>query len=59
MWQLHLDGNRMSFFKEQRRKRRKKRIEKRKNRRWKELQEFGLKTGRLERGNLKDNVFNN
>lgn len=30
-----------------------------KNRRWKELQEFGLKTGRLERGNLKDNAFNN
>lgn len=30
-----------------------------KNRRWKELQEFGLKTGRLEKGNLKNTVFNN
>lgn len=25
----------------------------------KELQAFGLKTGRLERGSLKDTVFNN
>lgn len=28
-----------------------------KNRRWKELKAFGLKTGRLERGSLKDTFF--
>lgn len=57
---LHLDECRISFLKDKEEKEGRKECKREgKNRRRKEPQAFDLKTGRLERRSVKDNVFNN
>ena len=55
-----MDECRISFLKDKEEKEGRKEWKREgKNRRRKERQAFDLKTGRLERGSVKDNVFNN